>query len=184
MHPHPDLRSWLLDRLPTAKLFLLLAGAVSPAGLVAAEPPAAEPETLPPMVVREALPRPEREQSNDEARQELERIPAGVGQVDDTRIERTRGASLQDALDFVPGVLVRSRGLSEEPQISIRGSGLRNNFHTRGVNVWLDDTPFQNADGFSDVESFEFLAAKRVEVTRARARCATAATRSAARSAS
>ena len=32
------------------------------------------------------------------------------------------------------------------------------------MNVLIDGFPFQNADGFSDVESFEFLAARRVEV--------------------
>ena len=79
-------------------------------------------------------------------------------------IERTRAASFEDVLESVPGVYVRARGTGEEPQISIRGSGLRNNFHTRGVNVLIDGFPFQNADGFSDVESFEFLAARRVEV--------------------
>ena len=79
-------------------------------------------------------------------------------------IERTRAASFEDVLEAVPGVYVRARGTGEEPQISIRGSGLRNNFHTRGVNVLIDGFPFQNADGFSDVESFEFLAARRVEV--------------------
>ena len=82
----------------------------------------------------------------------------------------------------MPGVLVRARGTGEEPQISIRGSGLRNNFHTRGVNVLLDGFPFQNADGFCDVEIFEFLAAASASrCTRASTRCASAATRSAAR---
>src|SRR6266705_5524159 len=45
-----------------------------------------------------------------------------------------------------------------------RGSGLRNNFHLRGVNVLLDGFPYGNADGFSDFESLELLATKYIEV--------------------
>src|SRR5262249_11959786 len=103
----------------------------------------------------------EREQTNQQALEEIRRTPGGVAVVGDEAIERTRATAFEDVLEAVPGVYVRSRGTGEEPQISIRGSGLRNNFHTRGVNVLIDGFPFQNADGFSDVEAFEFLAARR-----------------------
>jgi iron complex outermembrane receptor protein len=116
------------------------------------------------IVVRETDESTEREQSDAAALEALRRTPGGVGLVSDDAIEKTRAASLEDVLESVPGVYVRARGTGEEPQISIRGSGLRNNFHTRGVNVLIDGFPFQNADGFSDVEAFEFLAARRVEV--------------------
>jgi iron complex outermembrane receptor protein len=109
-------------------------------------------------------PGPERQLDAEEAREALERTPGGVGMVTSEEIAQTRAADLKDALDFVPGVLLRPRGFGEEPQISIRGSGLRSNFHTRGVNVMIDGVPFQNADGFSDVESFEMMAADRIEV--------------------
>jgi iron complex outermembrane receptor protein len=66
----------------------------------------------------------------------------------------------------VPGVLVRPRFGSEESQISIRGSGIRNNFHVRGVNLLLNGFPYGNADGFSDFESLELLSVKRIEVYR------------------
>jgi iron complex outermembrane receptor protein len=106
----------------------------------------------------------EREWDDEQALEALRRTPGGVALVGEEAIERTRAAALEDVLESVPGVYVRARGTGEEPQISIRGSGLRNNFHTRGVNVLIDGFPFQNADGFSDVETFEFLAARRVEV--------------------
>ncbi|HEX2485553.1 MAG TPA: TonB-dependent receptor plug domain-containing protein, partial [Myxococcota bacterium] len=142
-----------------------LARAAALAGLAAA-PAAGEPQpvTLEPVVVEGSAFVPELELDNEAAREEIERTPGGVALVPDQRIDETRGATLQDALDYVPGVLVRSRGTGEEPQLSIRGSGLRNNFHTRGVNVWIDGVPFHNADGFSDVESLELLAAERIEV--------------------
>ncbi|MGH7348849.1 MAG: TonB-dependent receptor family protein, partial [Candidatus Rokuibacteriota bacterium] len=72
---------------------------------------------------------------------------------------------LKDALDFMPGVFVQPRfGAADESQISIRGSGLRNNFHLRGLSVLIDGFPYGNADGFSDFESLELLTTKRIEV--------------------
>ena len=38
--------------------------------------------------------------------------------------------------------------LHEESQFSIRGSGLRNNFHIRGINILQDGFILNNADGF------------------------------------
>ena len=129
-----------------------------------ADPSAPEPPVLPPVIVEEPRLEPERQLDNQEALEAIERTPGGVELVPEEAIDSTRASSLEDVLVTVPGVYVRSRGTGEEPQISIRGSGLRNNFHIRGVNILIDGFPFQNADGFSEVEAFEFLAAKRVEV--------------------
>jgi iron complex outermembrane receptor protein len=121
--------------------------------------------TLPPVVVETPRLVPERQQSDDQAREEIERVPGGVGLVPQERLEESRAANLKDALDFTPGVLVRPRfGAADESQLSIRGSGLRNNFHLRGVNVLLDGFVYGQADGFSDFESLELLATRRIEV--------------------
>jgi hypothetical protein len=40
---------------------------------------------------------------------------------------------LRDVFEFTPGVLAQSRYGSDESQFSIRGSGLRNNFHVRNL---------------------------------------------------
>ena len=124
---------------------------------------------LPPVVVKgtplpsEAIP--DRLRSEEEARREIERTPGGAEVVGSQEIEESRGANLKDALDFVPGVLVRPRfGAADESQISIRGSGLRNNFHLRGINVLIDGFLYGNADGFSDFESLELLSTKYIEV--------------------
>jgi len=154
-------------RVPHAALIALAIVCLAPPHLAAEEPepaPGDEPPVPDTMIVRGRRLELERDQSAEEALEAIRRTPGGVALVPEESIERTRAASLEDVLESVPGVYVRSRGTGEEPQISIRGSGLRNNFHTRGVNVLLDGFPFQNADGFSDVEVFEFLAAKRVEV--------------------
>src|SRR4029434_7200907 len=80
-------------------------------------------------------------------------------------IEETRAANLKDAIECVPGVMIRSRfGAADESQLSIRGSGLRNNFHLRGVNVLIDGFVYGQADGFADFESLARLATKRIEV--------------------
>jgi iron complex outermembrane receptor protein len=139
-----------------------LAVALSATLAFAQAPP---PTTLPPVVVETPRAVPERHQTSEQAREEIERVPGGVGLVPQERLEESRAANLKDALDFTPGVLVRPRfGAADESQLSIRGSGLRNNFHLRGVNVLLDGFVYGQADGFSDFESLELLAAKRIEV--------------------
>ena len=131
---------------------------------------AQQPSTpLPPVIVRETpLPEesiPDRLRDEEGARQRIERIPGGAAVVGSKAIEESRASNLQDVLDFVPGVLIRPRfGAADESQLSIRGSGLRNNFHLRGVNVLIDGFAYGNADGFSDFESLELLSTKYIEV--------------------
>ena len=132
--------------------------------LVATAQPRPE-TTLPPVVVEGSRAPDERTRTETEAREELRRVPGGTEVVGQEKIEQSRGANLKDALDFVPGVFVQPRfGAADESQISIRGSGLRSNFHLRGLNVLIDGFPYGNADGFGDFESLELLTAKRLEV--------------------
>src|SRR4029450_4111149 len=103
--------------------------------------------------------------SPERAREEIERTPGGVGVVGQSTIEESCAANLKDAIEWVPGVMIRPRfGPADESQLSIRGSGLRNNFHLRGINVLIDGFPYGNADGFSDFEALELLTTKYVEV--------------------
>lgn len=156
-----------MNRLAKAarSLVLGIALAAPPAGAQVAAPPGdADAPTLPAVVVDERRIEDERLMTSDEALERLERTPGGVALVPAARIDRTRAATLEETLSMIPGVFARARGVGEEPQLSVRGSGLRNNFHTRGVNVLIDGFAFQNADGFSDVESFEMLALKHVQV--------------------
>jgi iron complex outermembrane receptor protein len=121
--------------------------------------------TLPPVVVEGSRAPDERTRTETEAREELRRVPGGTEVVGQEKIEQSRAANLKDALDFVPGVFVQPRfGAADESQISIRGSGLRSNFHLRGLNVLIDGFPYGNADGFGDFESLELLTTKRLEV--------------------
>jgi hypothetical protein len=136
-------------------------------GVFAASPGSAQtPPTLPPVVVEGSRMPSERAATEQEARDEIQRTPGAVSIVGDKQIGESRAANLKDVLDFTPGVLIRPRFGSDESQISIRGSGLRNNFHLRGINILIDGFPYGNADGFSDFESLEPLTAKRIEVYR------------------
>jgi len=144
-------------------LFLLVLSILSTA---AAQAP---PTPLPPVIVKgapfpaEAIP--DRLRGEEEARQEIERTPGGAELVGSQEIEESRASNLKDVLDFVPGVMVRPRfGAADESQLSIRGSGLRNNFHLRGINVLIDGFAYGNADGFSDFEALELLTTKYIEV--------------------
>jgi len=128
-------------------------------------PPAPQsPPRFEPVVVEGSKVPPERTRTDEEAREELSRVPGGTAVVDQATIDQTRTANLKDVLDFVPGVWIRPRFGADESQLSIRGSGLRNNFHLRGVNVLIDGFIYGQADGFSDFESLELLTTKRVEI--------------------
>jgi iron complex outermembrane recepter protein len=95
---------------------------------------------------------------------DFERVPGGTKLLERKEIQQTLATNLKDVLNFTPGVLAQPRYGSDEMQISIRGSGLRNNYHLRGVNLFINNTPYGDADGFSDFESLEFLTAQRIEV--------------------
>lgn len=131
------------------------------------EPPApGQPIPELPKVVVEAAPlTPDRTRTEQEAREELDQVPGNTGMVTEKEIDQSRAANLPDVLQFVPSVFVRSRfGAADESQISIRGSGLQNNFHLRGINVLVNGFITGSADGFSDFESLDLLSIKRIEV--------------------
>jgi iron complex outermembrane receptor protein len=100
-----------------------------------------------------------------ERRERLAQIPGSVALVPSEQIRSTRQANLKDVLQFTPGVYVQPRfGAADESQISVRGSGLRNNFHARGINLLVNGMPYRNADGFTDFESLELLTTEGIEV--------------------
>jgi iron complex outermembrane recepter protein len=100
----------------------------------------------------------------DVARISLEQVPGNTALVDQGDITRSMAVTLKDVLAFTPGVLVQPRFGADESQFSIRGSGLRSNFHERGVNLFINGEPYQDADGFSDFEALELRSVREVEV--------------------
>jgi iron complex outermembrane receptor protein len=125
---------------------------------------------LPAVVVQDtAIPppeTPERQYTEPQAREAIERAPGGVDLIGAEEIKESLGTNLKDVLDFTPGVFVQGRqgATTDESQLSIRGSGLRNNFHVPGVNILVDGFTLNNADGFFRPEVLELFSSKRVEV--------------------
>jgi len=100
-----------------------------------------------------------------EIRDRLARIPGSVSLISPQLIRNTRQANFKDVLRMTPGVWAQPRfGAADETQLSIRGSGLRNNFHLRGVNLLVNGMPYRNADGFTDFESLELLTTQNMQV--------------------
>jgi iron complex outermembrane receptor protein len=101
----------------------------------------------------------------EERRARLARVPGSVALIESEEIRESRQANFKDVLGFTPGVYVQPRfGAADESQISIRGSGLRNNFHARGVNILVNGMPYRNTDGFTDFESLELSNTESIEV--------------------
>lgn len=101
----------------------------------------------------------------DDTRERMNLVPGGVELIPAPQIRNTRQANLKDVLRFTPGVYIQPRfGAADESQLSIRGSGLRGNYHLRGVNVLVNGMPYRNADGFSDFESLELMTTSAIEV--------------------
>src|SRR5262245_65214363 len=147
-----------------AAVMLVVAVLVGQVAIVAAQAPPAPPSPpkLESVVVESSPFPPDRRSTEEEAREEIQRVPGGVEIVGQERIDESRAANLQDVLQYVPGVLIRPRfGAADESQLSVRGSGLQNNFHLRGINVLIDGFPYGSADGFSDFEALELMDPKR-----------------------
>lgn len=101
----------------------------------------------------------------EEVRASMREVPGAVALIERDEIAATRQANFHDVLRYTPGVFVQPRfGAADESQISIRGSGLRNNFHLRGLNILVNGMPYRNADGFTDFESLELATTEDIQV--------------------
>ena len=105
-------------------------------------------------------------ESNDAARTRLWSSP-GANTVVEARDfqERPGATSVRDMLEYAPGVFAAPKW-GEDARLSIRGSGLARNFHLRGVAVYQDGIPVNQADGSGDIMEMDPLAYQRVEILR------------------
>jgi iron complex outermembrane receptor protein len=137
--------------------FSLMMGNLMPVGASEAKPRKTEARPLPEVIVKG--------DRDEEARKLLWEVPGGVGFISSKEINKTRAANLKDVLNMTPGVYIQPRqGSADESSLSIRGSGIRNNFHLRGIRLYLDGMLLSNADGFSDFDAVELLAVDHIEV--------------------
>jgi len=79
-------------------------------------------------------------------RQRLARVPGGTNLAEPQK--EARLATLRDALDYQPGIVVQDFfGATDQPRLSIRGSGIQSNPLNRGVLLLQDGLPLNEADG-------------------------------------
>ncbi len=98
-----------------------------------------------------------------QARERLARTPGSVSVVASETYEDRLSIGMPDLLRDVPGVLSNKR-YGEESRLSIRGSGIDQSYHQRGVLIAQDGVPFADADGFSDFQKVDPLGARYIEV--------------------
>ncbi|MFC3051137.1 TonB-dependent receptor family protein [Kordiimonas pumila] len=98
-----------------------------------------------------------------ENRARLSRTPGSVAIVASEAYEKRTAQGFSDMLQGVPGVMAQKR-YGEESRLSIRGSGIGQSYHQRGVMFAQDGVPFADADGFSDFQKIDPLSARFIEV--------------------
>ncbi|CAL1692411.1 Fe(3+)-pyochelin receptor [Brevundimonas subvibrioides] len=98
-----------------------------------------------------------------EARRRLSRTPGAVAVVSAESLENRYAPNLADVLRDVPGVYAQKKW-GGDVRLSIRGSGIGNANHLRGLFVSQDGIPFNEADGFGDVQMVDPLLARFTEV--------------------
>lgn len=98
-----------------------------------------------------------------DARQRLSETPGAVAVVSSETYENRYAPTLADVLRDVPGVFAQKKW-GEDIRLSIRGSGIGNNVHNRGLLLAQDGVPFNEADGFGDFQLIDPLTARYTEV--------------------
>lgn len=94
---------------------------------------------------------------------QIQETPGAVAVVAREQYADHLATHLGDALHSVPGVYAQKRW-GEEVRLSIRGSGVGNSSHNRGVVIAQDGVPFNQADGFGDFQEIDLLSARHIEV--------------------
>ncbi|MET0273718.1 MAG: TonB-dependent receptor [Phenylobacterium sp.] len=146
--------------LTTRALWGALALAASPCLALADDAP-----TTVDSVIVTARPNPEDPPVVADARRRLSETPGGVSVVSAESYEARFATALDDVLRDAPGVFAQKKW-GGDVRISIRGSGLGNANHNRGLLLAQDGMPLNEADGFGDSQSIDPLIARFTEVYR------------------
>ncbi len=98
-----------------------------------------------------------------EAKAAIRETAGGVDSVSSEEFRDGRTQTIKDMLDFVPGVFAQAKW-GEDSRLSIRGSGLAQSAHTRGIKLMQDGIPFNAADGFTDLQQIDPLSVEHLDV--------------------
>lgn len=140
---------------------LLLAACAWPALASADEQPAT---TVDSVIVTGAR-NPEDPPVVGDARKRLSETPGAVSVISAESYQKRFAIALDDMLRDAPGVYAQ-RKWGGDIRISIRGSGIGNANHNRGLLIAQDGLPLNEADGFGDSQSIDPLIARYTEVYR------------------
>ena len=148
-----------------ASLPALLLGCAAAAGLA---PTAAAEEMTAPLVdsvIVTARRDPEDPPVVADARHRLSETPGAVSVISQESYARREALALDDVLRDAPGVYAQ-RKWGGDIRISIRGSGIGNANHNRGLLIAQDGVPLNEADGFGDSQAADPLLTRFTEVYR------------------
>ncbi|ATQ41269.1 TonB-dependent receptor family protein [Caulobacter mirabilis] len=154
-----------MPSIQRASLRALLPGVV--AGAFALPVLAAEadtPATVDSVIVT-ARPDPEDPAVVADARRRLSQTPGAVSVVSQESFASRQALALDDMLRDAPGVYAQ-RKWGGDIRISIRGSGIGNANHNRGLLIAQDGLPLNEADGYGDSQVADPLTTRFVEVWR------------------
>lgn len=97
-----------------------------------------------------------------DARARLSRTPGAVAVVSAESYANRFAANLADIVRDVPGVYAQKKW-GGDVRLAIRGSGIGNPNHNRGVLLAQDGVPFNEADGYGDFQLIDPLIARYTE---------------------
>ena len=97
------------------------------------------------------------------ARERLSETPGSVAVVSQESYVGRVATGLADMLRDVPGVFIQKKW-GNDTRLAIRGSGIGNANHLRGVLVAQDGMPLNDADGFGDTQFVDPFLARYTEV--------------------
>ncbi|MDD3838620.1 MAG: TonB-dependent receptor plug domain-containing protein, partial [Phenylobacterium sp.] len=100
-----------------------------------------------------------------DARQRLSETPGAVSVISQESYIRREALALDDMLRDAPGVYAQKKW-GGDIRISIRGSGIGNANHNRGLLIAQDGVPLNEADGYGDSQIADPLLTRYVEVYR------------------
>ncbi|MFN3834903.1 MAG: TonB-dependent receptor family protein [Glycocaulis sp.] len=99
------------------------------------------------------------------AAEEAARQPGNIALVDAESFSTRYAIGFADTLAFTAGVVAQPK-FGEDSRLSVRGSGLANNMHLRGVELIFNGVPINNADGFGDYQEIDPLFISHMAVNR------------------
>lgn len=100
-----------------------------------------------------------------DARKRLSETPGAVSVISAESYQKRFAIALDDMLRDAPGVYAQ-RKWGGDIRISIRGSGIGNANHNRGLLIAQDGLPLNEADGYGDSQSIDPLIARYTEIYR------------------